>query len=165
MKDINMKRDYSSTKGVNNGNYKTGYAVRSDNKKRPSFYNIWQNMKARCLNPNHPKYHRYGGRGIKVCNEWLDIKGFSEWALNNGWEDGLSIDRINNDGNYCPENCQWITLSENSKKKSTTKLTKKDVIEMRKLHKDGYSINKIAKMYNVCFSTSRCVIKDLTHIF
>jgi len=106
-------------KGSKNPNFKTGYCIKGQT---PSFYNTWQGMKARCLNPNNPKYHRYGGRGIKVCEEWMDIKNFSEWALSNGWKQGLTLDRINNDGNYCPENCRWVSVCENSRKKSTTKI-------------------------------------------
>lgn len=79
-------------------------------------YNIWLGMKARCFNKNSPKYSRYGGRGIKVCDEWHSFKRFYEWAVANGYSDNLSIDRINVDGDYCPENCQWLTISENSKK-------------------------------------------------
>lgn len=76
-------------------------------------YAIWRTMKSRCMNPNSEKYPRYGGRGIKVCDEWVDdFKAFSEWATANGYRKGLSIDRINNDGNYEPSNCRWSTPKE-----------------------------------------------------
>lgn len=71
----------------------------------------------RCYNPNNRFYKNYGGRGIIVCDEWKDsLEKFVEWALYNGWEKGLSIDRRDNNGHYSPENCHWITISENSKK-------------------------------------------------
>lgn len=79
-------------------------------------YSIFHNMKDRCLNPNNHAYHNYGGRGISICNEWLEENGFISfynWAINNGYKEGLSIDRINIEGNYEPNNCRWITLGEN----------------------------------------------------
>lgn len=80
-------------------------------------WNIWVGMRQRCNNRNYHGFHRYGGRGIKVCEEWNhDYTAFRDWATSHGYKDNLSIDRIDNDGNYCPENCQWITISENSAK-------------------------------------------------
>lgn len=84
---------------------------------RTRLYQIWGNVKTRCYNSNEQHYHRYGGRGITVCDEWKnDYVVFKKWALSNGYENNLTIDRINNDGNYEPNNCQWITRSENTKK-------------------------------------------------
>lgn len=78
---------------------------------------IRKSMIHRCYNKNNKFYKNYGGRGIKVCEEWLDsLPSFYEWAINNGWKKGLSIDRIDNDRDYSPENCRWITISENSRK-------------------------------------------------
>ena len=80
-------------------------------------YKTWTSMKTRCRNPKSPSWERYGGRGIRVCEEWLnDFGSFKDWALSHKYEEGLSIDRIENDGNYCPKNCQWLTLSDNAKK-------------------------------------------------
>lgn len=79
-------------------------------------YSIWDSMKRRCEKPGNQHYDRYGARGIKVCPQWHDFKAFERWALSNGYRDGLSIDRIDNDGDYCPENCQWITLADNASK-------------------------------------------------
>lgn len=84
-------------------------------------YHIWCTMKNRCKNPSSPKWYRYGGRGIKVCEEWQRFEPFYKWAIEHGYSDELSIDRINNDGNYEPNNCRWATAKEqaNNKSKST----------------------------------------------
>lgn len=79
-------------------------------------YKLWTTMKGRCQTPTITGYERYGGRGIKVCDEWQSFEPFYEWAMNNGYQEGLSIDRIDNDGNYEPSNCQWLTLEDNSRK-------------------------------------------------
>ena len=79
--------------------------------------NIWYGMRKRCTNPNAGSYKNYGGRGIKVSPEWSEFDAFQQWALANGYALDLTIDRIDNDGDYTPSNCQWITRSENSKRR------------------------------------------------
>jgi hypothetical protein len=75
-------------------------------------YEIWCSMRKRCENPNSKAFSNYGGRGISVCKEWADFSAFKEWAMANGYSDNLSIDRINNNGNYEPSNCRWATAKE-----------------------------------------------------
>lgn len=82
-------------------------------------YGIWQGMLNRCRNPNRERYSRYGGRGIVVCDEWKDFSVFQEWALSNGYEEKLSIDRINPDGDYCPSNCRWVDEKTQANNKTT----------------------------------------------
>ena len=85
--------------------------------KRQPLYWTWVAMKRRCHNPNDEAYRYYGKKGIKVCSEWrFNYSVFREWALQNGYGESLTIDRIRHDGNYEPNNCQWLTRSENSKK-------------------------------------------------
>lgn len=82
-------------------------------------YSIWRDMRRRCKNPSRRKYDRYGGRGIRVCEEWnTSFYAFADWSYKNGYKDNLSIDRIDNDGDYCPENCRWVTMDIQANNKS-----------------------------------------------
>ena len=78
---------------------------------------IWKNMLKRCNKPNDKSYVNYGGRGIKVCPEWQDYKVFKSWAIRSGYSETLTIDRINNDGGYEPQNCRWVTMAVQSRNK------------------------------------------------
>jgi hypothetical protein len=81
-------------------------------------YHIWKGIKRRC---NNKRYKYYKGRGIQLCQEWQDPMNFYHWAINHGYAEGLQIDRIDNDGNYCPENCRWVTAKQNSCNRSNNK--------------------------------------------
>lgn len=89
-------------KSVMSNNFKT----HGDSNTR--LYKIWAGMKKRCNNPNAWNYQDYGGRGIEVCNEWNEYEPFRNWAIKSGYNDSLSIDRINVNGNYEPNNCRWV---------------------------------------------------------
>lgn len=85
---------------------------------RTPIFKVWQSMKERCYNSNHSAFKGYGDRGITICDEWLkDVAVFAKWALENGWRQGLQIDRINNDLGYSPSNCRVVTAKINMRNK------------------------------------------------
>lgn len=88
----------------------------SSGKKASRIYRIWLGMKDRCNNKNDHAYYCYGGRGISVCKEWDEsYLSFKNWSMSNGYKGNLSIDRIDCDGNYCPENCRWANNKQQSR--------------------------------------------------
>ena len=87
-------------------------------------YTTWHNMRCRCDNPRHKSYKDYGGRGITYCAEWHDFPPFMEWALSHGYNDSLTLDRIDTNGNYEPSNCKWSTQTEQcNNRRSSVKFT------------------------------------------
>lgn len=90
---------------------------------KTALYSVWRGMNERCVYAKHVKYNRYGGRGISVCSEWAgSYEQFKKWALLNGYVHGLELDRKDNDGNYSPENCRWVTKKTNRRNKSTNRM-------------------------------------------
>ena len=86
-------------------------------------YTIWRGMIMRCTNPAHKNYVHYGGRGITVCDEWMtNFKMFRDWSINNGYKSRLQLDRVDNNGNYEPDNCKWVTIGQNNRNKRTNHL-------------------------------------------
>lgn len=110
---------------------------------------VWNGMKNRCYNSNTDNYKNYGGRGIKVCEEWFESSSrFIKWALNHGYKDGLQLDRIDVNGDYEPSNCRWVTAKTNSRnRRNTDYLTcngeTKSIAEWCEL----YGIQKSGKIY------------------
>ncbi len=95
--------------------------IKGDGRTKEKLYRTYHSMKQRCYNENTPNYRRYGLRGIMVCKEWMESYSvFREWAYSNGYNEGLEIDRIDNDGNYEAVNCRWVTKKVNSNNNSRT---------------------------------------------
>lgn len=119
------KMTKATTSDLNNGDYSSCGCMRGKKsfkhgKVGTHIYYCWAGMKDRCSNPNFHQYHNYGGRGIKVCEEWLDFRNFDKWAMQNGYKVGLTIERVNVDGNYEPSNCTWIEKAEQPWNKTDT---------------------------------------------
>jgi len=108
-------------------------------------YSIWGGMKNRCYDSSCKNYKNYGGRGIIICKEWLNsFETFYEWAINNKWEKGLSIDRTNTNGNYEPSNCSFITMAAQQSNKRTNRFFK--------IGDDYKTIAEWSRIYNVPYS-------------
>lgn len=119
---------------------------------RKPLYYVWKSMKARCSNKNLPSYKNYGGRGITVCEEWADdFELFKEWAFSSGYKEGLSIDRIDNNGNYEPKNCKWSdAVEQQNNRRSVVNVTYNGVTQ---------SIAKWAREIGVSEATIRNRLK------
>lgn len=129
--------------------YKHGYAMKGN---RTDIYNSWMCMKQRCNNPETPDFKYYGGRGIKVCKRWCNFKNF----LNDMGEKpkGLTIERLNNDKGYSPDNCKWATRKEQSRNNRNTKLNPLKVQIIKKLLKESKLMAKdIAEIFHVSVPT------------
>lgn len=87
-------------------------------KSKHPLYSVWKGMKNRCNNPKDSKYKYYGGKGVKLCSDWDSFQNFYDWAIGNGYSNGLTIDRIDNSKGYCPENCRWVTREFQSRNRS-----------------------------------------------
>ena len=124
---------------------------RRNDKSRTRLYQIWRNMHGRCENPKRDHYDRYGGRGIEVCSEWKDFETFERWAIENGYAEDLSIDRIDVNGNYTPENCRWANRRQQCNNRSSNHL-----LEFRGTM---YTIAQFAEKMNVPYHTIRNHIK------
>lgn len=135
---------------LKSGHIKSCGCLHGNNHKlsRTRIYSIYRHMKDRCYNKNNKRYKSYGGRGIVICDEWLNNNTlFFDWAMNNGYKDNLTIDRIDVNGNYSPDNCRWITNDEQQRNRRDTR---------------NYTINGVThclkdwcEIYNLKYNTVR----------
>lgn len=113
--DTVKNRKISVTR-VRNGETQVFTRDRNHGESKTRLYRKWKSMHARCTNPKYRAWKWYGGKGIRVCEEWADWSTFKEWAIDAGYIDGLELDRIDADGDYSPSNCRWLTKRENVKR-------------------------------------------------
>lgn len=109
----------SGIKGIHSGKESTLYVHGGTGTR---IHNIWLSMRERCNRVNHPWYKAYGGRGIKICEEWNDFSKFRQWAMINGYSDELTIDRIDYNKGYEPNNCRWATMKEQQNNKRSNRI-------------------------------------------
>lgn len=126
-------------------------------KSKSKLHKKWESIKERCYNKNHKYYYLYGGRGIAVCPEWLDKENgfinFYNWAMPNGYKEGLTIDRINSNGNYEPSNCRWATLQEQGNNKRNN--------QRYSINGESLTIAELSRKYNIKYGKLRDRLKVL----
>lgn len=107
--------------------------------KGTSLYNRWKTMRQRCNNPNNKNYKNYGARGITICEEWSNFNSFYEWSMNNGYDEKLELDRIDNNKGYSPDNCRWTdSITNNHNRRNTVKI-------------EGLTLREISEKYKIPF--------------
>lgn len=136
---------------------KAGSHLRKHNHSNSRIYSIWKDMKRRCNNPNRKNYKNYGGRGISVCDEWFnDFSKFYNWSMENGYDETLTIERIDVNGNYEPSNCTWIARSEQNS--NTRRQLEFEAIDPYGNKYKGKLIKEFAKIHNLeSHSISDCL--------
>lgn len=119
--------------------------------KNTRLYRIWSNMKSRCNNPNTDFFYIYGEKGIKVCSEWNDFEKFYLWAVENGYNDNLTIDRIDNSKGYYPDNCRWATFVEQANNK-----TNNHIIEY---NNKKYTMKEFSDEFNILYGSIKSYLR------
>jgi hypothetical protein len=141
---INSKGQFATTHGLSN---------------TPT-YNSWSSMWARCTRPAMDNYDRYGGRGIKVCKRW---KKFSTFLADMGERpEGMTLDRVNPNGDYKPSNCKWATVGEQARNRRNTRLNTDIIAKARKLRSDGMGFQAIGRLLGVQRTTIRAALVGLS---
>ncbi len=153
IKQVSCGCDRKVLRGENHYFFKHG-------KEPKELYKTWQAMKSRCYYKKDKHFNRYGERGIIVCSEWInDFNSFKRWAISNEWKIGLEIDREDNNGNYEPTNCRFVTRAINCQNKENNKLSINDIEKIKIMLNNGERGTAIGKMFNVS-STMIYKIRD-----
>jgi hypothetical protein len=132
---------------VRNGKVETFLSVKAiHGESKTPLYRRWKKMKERCYSPNAQNYRWYGGRGIYVCEEWLnDYIAFKSWALDNNYAPEMELDRIDNDGPYSPSNCRWVTKLTNKETRANYLTPELEAKLIARAKKDSSSIHTVIK--------------------
>ena len=138
------------------------HGVATDENKR--IWRCWDHMVKRCTDPDDPAYNNYGGRGISVCDEWMDCLSFFNWAINSGYREDLTIERKDVDGNYAPDNCTWIPKSHQMWN-TRTALGVENVLKIRDKLMSGESQVDVAKEFNVAAGTISKINRKKSYVF
>jgi len=125
-------------------------------------YKTWKAMVYRCIKPTDKNYPKYGGKGVKVCQEWLSFIGFRTWAESAGYNDDLTIDRIDSNGDYSPDNCRWADYTIQNRNRSQVVLSEFTVREAKKLRESGKKYKEIAEIFGVKKGTVYAAINGLS---
>lgn len=134
--------------GLKNKHKKLSITATKHGGKNTRLYRIWSGIKDRCLNVKSKDFIKYGNRGITICNEWKnDFSTFREWSVNNGYSELLSIDRIDNNGNYEPNNCRWANCKVQSLNKRNTILTLEQIEDIKQSYIDKISYVDVCNKY------------------
>ncbi|MBO7712291.1 MAG: hypothetical protein J6S85_02235 [Methanobrevibacter sp.] len=134
---------------------------------RTRLYRIWCDMKSRCLNKNTARFNFYGGKGISVCDEWLNFENFMNWSILNGYREDLTLDRIDGDSNYTPHNCRWTSCHTQSANKGLNKNNKSGytgVCKHRKIFMSYITIYKERKILGYFKTAEEAVLKRNNYI-
>lgn len=138
-----------------------GYNLKTHGYSRERLHNIWKGMRGRCNNSNESSYKNYGARGIKVCEEWNDYTVFRKWALENGYNDSLTIERKDVNKGYEPSNCEWITLGEQcNNRRNTVRMTYKGQTKTLSQWSKEFGINYFTLYRRYCeygWSVEKCL--------